>query len=755
MQPEMTLRPSRPRRRTTPDRATVTVTDGVSWPAPSGRTRSGDTAPALPLVQTDESVRTDADQRFLNRELSWLAFNERVLELASEPDIPLLERAKFCAIASTNLDEFFQVRVGALKDQIAAGLDRPTPDGRTPAQQLVDIKAKVPDFVEALDEAFVDRLVPALAGQDVRLIHYDDLTDEEIAALDTWYEERVYPVLTPLAVDPGHPFPYISDLALSLAINVADPDTGDRRFARLKVPNVFPRLVEVAAGRFLPVEELIAAKLDTLFVGMVVEEWAPFRVSRNADLTLEEDEAEDLLEAVEMELRRRRFNKAVRLEVAHDVGDELLELLVRELDLSHDDVTFHRSLLDLSCLWQLMSIDRPDLKDEPWPAVTAGRLIAVDEADRPIFDAIRQRSMLLHHPYESFASSIEEFISQAAADPKVKSIKMTLYRAGGDSAIIRSLIRASEAGIQVAVLVELKARFDEATNVQWAKQLERAGVHVVYGMVGLKTHSKVVLVVRDDGDQLRRYCHIGTGNYNAKTAKIYEDLGFLTCDEAIGNDALELFNHLTGYSRAVDYERLLVAPRELRTQLLDLIEHESSFGPDGHITFKCNSIADQEMAEALYAASAKGTRIDLIVRGICCVRVGVPGLSENIRARSVLGRYLEHSRIYRFAHGNVVNDERVEGAEQDAVHLTGSADLMPRNLNRRVEVLVPITHPRHVAWLDQAIDIALRPDVVAWDLQPDDTWVRVGPTDAFEPHPQALMYEWAVEQQTVGKRTTD
>ncbi|MEP1126453.1 MAG: polyphosphate kinase 1 [Ilumatobacter sp.] len=731
------------------------MSDESSWPAPSGRSRSGDTSPALPLVAHDGAVRTDTDQRFLNRELSWLAFNERVLELASEPGIPLLERAKFCAIASTNLDEFFQVRVGALKDQIAAGLDRPTPDGRTPAQQLVDVMARVPDLIDDLDTAFVDRLVPALAEHDVRIVHYADLTEEEVAALDAWYEERVYPILTPLAVDPGHPFPYISDLALSLAVNVADPDTGDRRFARLKVPNIFPRLVEVATGRFIPVEELIAAKLDTLFVGMIVEEWAPFRVSRNADLTLEEDDAEDLLEAVEMELRRRRFNKAVRLEVAHDVGPEILELLVRELEITHDDVTYHRSLLDLSCLWELMALDRPDLKDEPWPSVTAGRLVAADEADRPIFDAIRQRAMLLHHPYESFATSIEEFISQAAADDKVQSIKMTLYRAGGDSAIIRSLIRAAERGKQVAVLVELKARFDEATNVQWAKQLERAGVHVVYGMVGLKTHSKVVLVVRDDGDQLRRYCHIGTGNYNAKTAKIYEDLGLLTCDDAVGNDALELFNHLTGYSRAVGYETLLVAPRELRQQLTDLIEHEASFGPDGHITLKCNSIADPDMAEALYAASAKGTRVDLLVRGICCVRVGVPGLSENIRARSILGRYLEHSRIYRFAHGNVIDGQRVAGAEHDAIHLTGSADLMPRNLNRRVEVLVPIVHPRHVLWLDQAIEFALRPDVVAWDLQPDDTWRRVGPLDAFEPHPQALMYEWAVEQQSVGKRTAD
>ncbi len=719
-----------------------------SWPGPLDSRTDTALPIELPLPSGDGSPRRDFDQRFLNRELSWLAFNDRVLELASEPGIPLLERAKFCAIVSTNLDEFFQVRVGALRDQIAAGFDRPTPDGRTPAQQVEEILARVPDFVERLDTAFADQLVPALAEAGVAIINYTDLTDEEVVALDQWYEERVYPVLTPLAVDPGHPFPYISDLALSLAVNVADPDTGDRRFARLKVPNVFPRLVEVAVGRFLPVEELIAAKLDTLFVGMIVEEWAPFRVSRNADINVEEDEADDLLEAVETELRRRRFNKAVRLEVAHDVGQELLDLLVRELELTHDDVTFHRTLLDLSCLWELMAIERPDLKDEPWPAVTSGRLVAVEDADRPIFDVMRHRSMLLHHPYESFSSSVEAFIAQAADDPKVKSIKMTLYRAGGDSAIIRSLIRAAERGTQVAVLVELKARFDEATNVQWAKQLERAGVHVVYGMVGLKTHSKVVLVVRDDGDGLRRYCHIGTGNYNAKTAKIYEDLGLLTCDDAIGDDALELFNHLTGYSRAVDYTTLLVAPRDLRPQLLDLIEHESSFGAEGHITLKCNSIADQEMVEALYAASATGTRIDLVVRGICCLRAGVPGLSDNIRVRCVLGRYLEHSRIYRFAHGNVIDGERVEGARSDAVHLIGSADLMPRNLNRRVEVMVPIEHPRHTEWLDQALEFALADDVVAWEMQPDDSWARIGPTDVFAPHPQERMYHWTVERQT-------
>ncbi len=692
-----------------------------------------------------------ADERFLNRELSWLAFNDRVLQLAGESGIPLLERAKFCAITCTNLDEFFQVRVAALKDQIEASIDRPSPDGRTPAQTLAEVNHRVLELIDRVDTVFVDGLVPELRAAGVDIISWDDVTTDEREVLDEWFEERVFPVLTPLAVDPGHPFPYISDLALSLAVNVADPETGDRRFARLKVPRLFPRLVEPSPGRFLPVEQLIAAKLDRLFVGMIVEDWAPFRVSRNADLTLEEEEADDLLEAVEMELRRRRFNKAVRLEVSHDIGAEVLELLVRELDLTMDDVTFHRSPLDLSCLWQLLDLDRPDLKDEAWPPVTAGRIIAAEETDRPIFDVIRHRAIMLHHPYESFASSVEAFISQAADDPKVQSIKMTLYRAGGDSAIIRSLMRAAERGVQVAVLVELKARFDEANNVQWARQLERSGVHVVYGMVGLKTHSKVALVVRDDIDQLRRYVHIGTGNYNAKTARIYEDLGVLTCSPDIGDDAAQLFNHLTGYSRSDDYRNLLVAPRDLRRQLVDLIEHEASFGPEGHITLKCNSIADDEMIETLYRASAAGTRIDLVVRGICCLRAGVPGLSENIRVRSILGRYLEHSRIYRFGHGNVVHGERLTGATSDQVYLIGSADLMPRNLNRRVEVMVPIEHARHTAALDQALSFALADDIVAWELQPDDTWLRVGPAESFEPHSQERMYRWMVEQQLTGR----
>jgi polyphosphate kinase len=416
----------------------------------------------------------------------------------------------------------------------------------------------------------------------------------------------------------------------------------------------------------------------------------------------------------------------------------MLELLVRELDLDTRNVSRHRALLDLGCLWNLHALDRPDLKDRAWPPITAGRLYNAEESDRSIFSVMRDRAVLVHHPYESFASSVEAFIEQAADDARVQSIKMTLYRAGGDSPIIKSLIRASERGVQVAVLVELKARFDEENNVQWAKQLERAGVHVVYGMVGLKTHSKVVLVVRDDGDQLRRYCHVGTGNYNSKTARLYEDLGFLTCDNDIGADAAQLFNHLTGYSRSEEYRTLLVAPRDLKRQLLDLIENEASFGADGRIMLKCNSIADRYVVDALYAASAAETRVDGVVRGICTMRSGVPGLSDNIRVRSVLGRYLEHSRIYRFAHG---------ADDGGPIYLIGSADLMPRNLDRRVEVLVPIEHPKHREWLDQVFEFHLSDDIVRWEQQSDDTWSRCGPVDEFAPDAQEQMYRWTVERQ--------
>ncbi len=692
----------------------------------------------------DEGGRAlDETHRLLNRELSWLDFNDRVLALASEPGIPLLERAKFLAIFSTNLDEFFQVRVAALRDQVAAGIEEPTWDGRSPLQQLIEISARVPDLVARQESLFLEELVPALAAEGLAIVGWGELGDHDRRAMGEYFDARIFPVLTPLAVDPGHPFPYISNLALSIAAHVADPETAERRFVRLKIPTVFPRLIPLGDGRFVPAEQVVAAHMHTLFVGMVVEEWTVFRVTRNADLTLEEEEADDLLEAVELELRRRRFNRAIRLEVADTVGDEMLELLVRELELDARNVTMLRSLIDLSCLMQLHSIDRHDLKDRAWPPVTAGRLLVAEDNDRSIFSVIRDRALLVHHPYESFASSIEVFIEQAATDRRVQSIKMTLYRAGGDSPIIRSLIKASERGVQVAVLVELKARFDEANNVEWAKQLERAGVHVVYGMVGLKTHSKVVLVVRDDGDQLRRYCHIGTGNYNSKTARLYEDIGFLTSDNDIGADAAQLFNHLTGYSRSEEYRTLLVAPRDLRRQLLDLIEHESSFGNDGRITFKCNSIADQTMAEALYAASQAGVQIDCLVRGICTMRAGVPELSENIRVRSILGRYLEHSRVYRFGHGDE-NDQ--------PIYFIGSADLMPRNLDRRVEVLVPIDHPKHREWLDQVLAFDLSDEIVRWELQPDDSWLRIGAHQRYEPDAQEQMYRWTVERQQSTRR---
>ncbi len=680
------------------------------------------------------------DDRFVNRELSWLSFNERVLELATEPGIPLLERAKFCAITSSNLDEFFQVRVAALKDQVEASIEEPTPDGRTAAQQLEEIVERASRLVDRQEEIFVTDLMPRLAEAGLAIVTWKELGEVDRKSLSTLYEERVFPVLTPLAVDPSHPFPYIADLSLSVGAIIHDPATGDSRFARVKVPDLLSRLIPAGEGRFLPAEELVIAHLATLFTGMVIQETAAFRVTRNADLTVEDEQADDLLEAVEMELRRRRFNRAVRLEVADSISDEMLDLLVRELALHPADVYRLRGPLDLGFLWQLLATERPDLKDRPWPPVTPGRIATGIEAGRPIMAVMRDRAIMVHHPYESFTSSIEAFIEQAAADPKVQSIKMTLYRAGGDSPIMRALIRAAERGVQVAVLVELKARFDEANNVNWAKQLERVGVHVIYGIAGLKTHSKCVLVVRDDGDRLRRYCHIGTGNYNTKTARLYEDLGILTCDDNIGSDVAKLFNHLTGYSRDDQYHTLLVAPRDMRPRLLELIERETSLGPEGRIVMKANAIADAETTEALYRASAAGVSIDLVIRGISCLRAGVPGLSENIRVRSVLGRYLEHSRVYRFDHG---------GVDGEPHYLIGSADLMPRNLDRRVEVLVPIDHPKHREWLDSVFEFLLADDIVRWELQPDNSWVRRGPDDSFEPNAQARMYRWVVDRQAV------
>ena len=701
--------------------------------------------PAQPDVVVS-TVRTVSDptpsglpRNIINRELSWLDFNERVLRMATEPGIALLERVKFCSIFSSNLDEFFQVRVAAMTDQEAAGITALLPDGISPARQLKMALERVRELCARQQRLALDVLLPQLAREGIHVCRWSDLTAEERSACERFYEERVFPVLTPLAVDPAHPFPYVSNLSFSIAAMIRDDVTGEERFARVKVPTLFPRLYEIpGTTRFIPVEDVIIAQLGTLFPGMTVSRTTTFRVTRNADLTLEDEEADDLLQAVEMELRRRRFGRAVRLEIDRTVDAEMRRLLMEEHDLSERDVIDVDGLIDLTCLMQIHSIDRPELKDDPWQPVTAGRLAAAEETDRSIFAVVRERALLVHHPYESFASSVEEFLSQAADDPRVQSIKMTLYRTSGDSPIARHLIRAAERGVQVAVLVELKARFDEATNVTWAKAFERAGVHVVYGVVGLKTHAKCVLVVREDADGLRRYVHLGTGNYNSRTARLYEDLGYITCEPDITADAAQLFNHLTGYSRNVEYQKLLVAPDHLRRRLLELIDNEASFGSTGHITVKVNSLADPEMIEHLYAASSAGTRVDLVVRGICCLRAGVPGLSDNIRVRSVLGRYLEHSRIFRFANG--------QGAGQ-VLHLMGSADLMGRNLDKRVEVLTPLTHPRHQDWLDHTLEVLLDPEAPAFEMAPDGEWLRVGPA-SFEPHPQRRLYEWASAQQT-------
>ena len=679
------------------------------------------------------------DARFINRELSWLDFNDRVLSLATGAQLPLLERVKFLAISSSNLDEFYQVRVAALHDQIAAEVSEPSIDGRTPLQQLREIAGRVQRFATQQERLFTTDLLPALAANGVRIVRWSKLGKKAREALTADYESRIFPILTPLAVDPSHPFPYISNLALNLAVTVRDTDTGDQRFARVKVPRNFPRCIPVPdSDDFILLEDLIEAHLDRLFPGMEIVSTSRFRVTRNADLSLDDEDAEDLLAAVEMELRRRRFGRAVRLEVQSNISKADLNMMCTELELEPIDVIRHDHFIEFSALMQLANLDKPKLRFKPWTAVTAGRLAAAQEAGKSMFDVIRSRQLLVHHPYESFASSTETFVEQAARDPKVLSIKMTLYRTSGDSQIARHLIRAAEAGKQVAVVMELKARFDEARNVSWARELELAGVHVNYGLVGLKTHAKCILVVREEAGAIRRYVHLATGNYNSVTARSYEDIGFFTCEEAVGRDATQLFNYLTGYGREPKYEHLLVAPHQLKTEIIRLIENEATFGTEGRITLKLNAVQDPQVIEALYAASSAGVKIDLVVRGICCVRAGVPGMSENITVRSVLGRYLEHSRIYRFAHG-------YEGSEP--LHLIGSADLMIRNLAGRVETLVRLTHPKHRAWLDTALGFLLDDANVHYRLSADNSWTQVGdhhtPNDA-----QRQLFEWVVATQS-------
>jgi polyphosphate kinase len=683
----------------------------------------------------------DGAGRYLNRELSWLDFNARVLTLAGDPSVPLLERAKFLAIFSQNLDEFFMVRVAGLTDQLAAGIGATLPERMSPQEQLRAIGGRVTALVERQSEIFLDEVAPGLAGAGLRVCGWDELGDDDRKHLGAVFEDQIFPVLTPLAVDPGHPFPYISNLSLNLAVLVHDTARGERRFARVKVPPLLSRFIAMPDGeRFIPLEQVIAAHLPELFPGMRIEGHYPFRVTRNADLTLEEEEADDLLAAVEMELRRRRFGKAVRLEVSSDMTAEVRELLLRELELGEDELFTVDAPLDLGGLWLFHELDRPELKDDPWVAVTSPPLARADEEPVQLFSVLRDRDVLVHHPYESFTTSAEAFIKQAAADPQVLAIKQTLYRTSGDSPIVKSLIRAAERGKQVAALVELKARFDEQANIAWARALEQAGVHVVYGLVGLKTHAKIALVVRQEDDGLVRYCHIGTGNYNPKTARIYEDIGLLTADEEVGADLSDLFNFLTGYSRRVEYHKLLVAPVALRDRIIALIEEEAA-SPGGRIVMKMNSVVDAAVIDALYAASAAGAEIDLIVRGICCLRPGVPGLSERIRVRSIVGRYLEHSRIFAFG----------DGDHRPVRYFIGSADMMERNLDRRVEVVVPVEEPDLQSRLQEILDVNLADDMNAWVLASDGRWTRVPATQGASTHRR--LQELATERAKPGKES--
>jgi polyphosphate kinase len=669
-----------------------------------------------PAVTPAEAITDLPDDRYLNRELSWLDFNARVLALAEDESQPLLERAKFLAIFASNLDEFYMVRVAGLKRRDETGLSVRSADGLTPREQLAYISKRNQELVEQHAAAWEKRLRPALAEQDIRIARWSELTDEQRERLTKYFNDQIFPVLTPLAVDPAHPFPYISGLSLNLAVTVRDPSGGGERFARVKVPDNVARLIPVEQKRedrsalFLPLEALIAALLDNLFAGMQVTEVHAFRVTRNADLEVEEDQDEDLLKALERELAQRRFGPPVRLEVADDMSEHMMELLLRELEVDPHDVVVVPGLLDLSCLWQLHGVDRTDLKDPPFVPATHPAF-GERETPKSVFATLREGDVLVHHPYDSFSTSVQRFIEQAAADPRVLAIKQTLYRTSGDSPIVEALIDAAEAGKQVVALVEIKARFDEQANIKWARQLEKAGVHVVYGMVGLKTHCKTALVVRQEGSVIRRYCHIGTGNYNPKTARLYEDVGLLTAEPSIGADLTDLFNVLTGYARQDEYRSLMVAPYGIRRGIVELIERETEHLRAGHpagIRMKINSLVDEQVIDALYRASQSGVPVDIVVRGICALKPGIEGLSENIRVRSILGRFLEHSRVFHF----VGSDE----------HWFGSADLMHRNLDRRVEVQVRITDPKLTAQLDSMFESALDPATRCWVLEQNGDW---------------------------------
>ena len=689
--------------------------DGPAW-------RQDGPPPAAPPAATAALVEDELpEHRYLNRELSWLDFNARVLALAADTSLPLLERAKFLAIFASNLDEFYMVRVAGLKRRDEMGLSVRSADGLTPREQLRRIGEQTQQIASRHAEVFLDSVRPGLAEEGIHVVTWTDVDQAERDRLATYFNEQVFPVLTPLAVDPAHPFPFVSGLSLNLAVTVRQPEDSGQHFARVKVPDNVDRFVELDARpgdddkevRFLPMEELIAAFLPTLFPGMEIVEHHAFRITRNADFEVDEDRDEDLLQALERELARRRFGSPVRLEVADDMTEHMLELLLRELDVHPGDVVQVPGLLDLSSLWQIYGVDRPALKDPAFVPDTPPAF-ADRETPKSIFATLREGDVLVHHPYDSFSTSTQRFIELAAADPNVLAIKQTLYRTSGDSPIVRSLIEAAAAGKQVVALVEIKARFDEQANIQWARALEQAGVHVAYGLVGLKTHCKTCLVVRREGSTIRRYCHIGTGNYNSKTARLYEDIGLLTAAPDIGADLTDLFNTLTGYSRKLSYRNLLVAPHGIRKGIIERVDREISAHREtgnGRIRLKMNALVDEQVIDALYRASQAGVRVEVVVRGICALRPGVEGFSENISVRSILGRFLEHSRIIHF---HAIDEFWI-----------GSADMMHRNLDRRVEVLAQVKDPRLTAQLNDIFESALDPATRCWELGPEAQWTAL------------------------------
>ncbi|MBA2314942.1 MAG: polyphosphate kinase 1 [Chloroflexi bacterium] len=710
------------------------TTDAAPRARQPGRAAGPAAKPSRPTLEpptgrTPVEGRPEPSFPYLNRELSWLEFNARVLHEAGDDRNPLLERVKFLTIFASNLDEFFQVRIAGLRQQVLAGSTKRAPDGRTAAEQLQAARAGVHQLVDRHSD-LASEVRRELAEAGVEVVDYNGIPEHH-AALRQRFLDEIFPVLTPLAVDPGHPFPYISTLSLSIAVGLRDPESREQHFARVKVPHLLPRLIQIELNRFVLIDQVIEANLDTLFTGMEILEHHLFRVTRNADLAIEEDEADDLLLAIEEELRRRRFGEAVRLEVERSMPAGTRQILLEGIGLAAEDCYEVRGMLDLTGLGGLLDVDRPDLRQAPWTPVTPVRLLPPDD-DEPAdaFAAIRAGDILVHHPYESFTASVERFIAQAADDPDVLTIKQTLYRTSGDSPIVRDLIRAAERGKQVVVLVEIKARFDEEANIVWARKLERAGAHVVYGLVGLKTHSKTALVVRREAGGLRRYVHIGTGNYNPKTARLYVDLGLLSCRADLGADVTDLFNFLTGLSRQRTFRKLLVAPHGLRNGFLELVDREIAHAAAGRpagIVLKLNALVDVPCVEALYRASRAGVPIDLIVRAGCSLQPGVEGLSDNIRVRSIIGEFLEHSRIWAFANGG------------EREWYIGSADLMDRNLDRRVEALVPVEDAEARARLSDIVQVMLADDRRAWQLGPDAVWRRVeeitgraGSVDTFE-----------------------